>query len=82
MWRKIRWATHTLKNSLGVVNLKTGNVSMIVKPEVIFDMPIISVTSLGGTDMVGHTFGDPSDQGGPDDPPEISFGTHIFCLTS
>lgn len=59
------WATHILQNTLGVLNPKTGNVSVVAEPNVIVNAPVISVPFYGETGLIGYTVGQPPNQGNP-----------------
>ena len=57
------WATHILQNTLGVLNPRTGNVSVVVEPDVLFDTPGITVPFYGETGIIGYAVGQPPGQG-------------------
>jgi len=58
------WATHILQNSLGVLNPKTGIVSVVVEPNTL-DTPGLSLPFYGETGIIGYTVGQPPGQGDP-----------------
>ncbi|KAH0238736.1 hypothetical protein KCV06_g4, partial [Aureobasidium melanogenum] len=55
-----------LQNTLGVLNPKTGNVSVVVEPDVILDTPGITVPFYGETGIFGYAVGQPPGQGQKD----------------
>lgn len=58
------WATHILQNSLGVLNPRTGNVSVVVEPDAL-QGPGITVPFYGETGIIGYAVGQPPGQGDP-----------------
>ena len=72
------WSTHLAQNSLGVLNPRTGNVSVVVEPDVILGLPALTVPFYGETCVFGRAVGQPPGRGDADALGNAMWYTHFL----